>query len=39
MIMRMNLRRFDGMGMIFKTLEIVSNAWDSTLVEMLSSFV
>ncbi len=39
MIMRMSLRRFDVLGMIFKTLEIVSNAWDSTLVEMLNSCV
>jgi len=39
MIMRMSLRKFDGLGMIFKTLEKVSSAWDSTLVEMLSSCV
>jgi hypothetical protein len=37
--MRMSLKRFDVLGMIFKTPKIASSAWDSTLVEMLNSCV
>lgn len=37
MIARKSLKRLNILGMILKTLAIVSSAWDSTIVEMFKS--